>query len=159
MTPAPSSPLVTAQSPAAGPSSRPSKKRARTNESPLPTPKRRKVDKRRKRSGKGKFSSGTKGKLPASFDNFPEDSCLFRDSQDSFVEHDEEESIKVKVEPSSPSSTPKTEERLVGNDLYLARRAKKKMSITYFTIQYTIGTLYLALLYTNQKILPSDFNR
>ena len=160
MTPIPSSPLVTVQSPA-GPSQ--PHKRTRTSEDPLPTPKRPKVTAgspslKRLTPGKGKFASGTqgKGKLAAQFDDFPEDSCLFKDSQDSIVEPDED---SMEAEMSEEPSTPKTDERLSGNDLYLARRAKKRHNIQYFSIKYTIGLLYLGLLYTNQKVLPSDLNR
>ncbi len=152
VTPAPSSPLVTVQSPA-GPS-RP-QKRTRSGEDPLPTPKRPKVGESRLKgsaSGKGNVCIGTKGKSAAVFDNFPEDNSLFTSSQDSCVEPVEEDLIQGET-------TPKTKERLSGNDLYLARRAKRRQNVGFFSVKYTIGLLYLGLLYTHQKVLPSEMMR
>ena len=56
-------------------------------------------------------------------------------------------------------STPKSQERLMGNALYMAERVKRRSRVQYFSIQYTIGLLYLGLLYTHQKVLPFELMR
>lgn len=104
---------------------------------PLPSSKRPKVT-------KSPGSASGKGKAAAVFDEFPEDSFLFGGQMQDSVEGAEEDEA---------TQTP------VGNDLYLLRRAKRRLKVQFFSVKYSVGALYLGLLYTHQKILPSDLVR
>ena len=49
---------------------------------------------------------------------------------------------------------------VVGNDLYLLRRTERKQHKTdFFSMRFTVGLLYLGLLYSRQKVLLPDLTR
>lgn len=94
-----------------------------------------------------------KGKSRAEASNeILNDSFLFKEESDEDSDSVEEEG------PSSPAEC-EGEASVSGNDLYMLRRAKRRQKVKYFSLKYTIGLLYLGLLYTHQRILPADLMR
>lgn len=143
-----------------------SKKRTRFDlDNEVPTPKRPRVAKSLRK--KVLSSETSKGKSTSVFDEFPEDSILFDCSQDSILEGAMQEDEELSPCPDdnrvgatdSPTPGGVGEKITSGNDLYLLQRAKRQLKVQYFSVKFTIGLLYLGLLYTHQKILPSDLVR
>ena len=111
---------------------------------------------------KGKVSRAAEV-AAAEFDEYPEDSFLFKSSQNSLVEEEglmvEEGEQLTKEKRGGKWCTDKDEKRLSGNELYLLRRRSKLQTVQYFSVRYTVGLVYLALLFTCQRILLCDFSR
>lgn len=143
-------------------SCRPQKRNRTECDGNVPTPKRSKTTKSLKRV----LPSSSKGKSTASFDEFPSDSVLFDCSRDNLPEESDEEDesplppdVPEGQDPPSPAGVGGEGSIVSGNELYMLRRAKRRQKVKYFTVKFTIGLLYLGLLYTHQKILPSDLMR
>ena len=92
-------------------------------------------------------------KAAALFDNFPPDDGLLDCSLDITV-RDEGDDDVVKG-----NGVVKEGKRLLGNELFLSNRTARRSAVKNISIQYTIGVLYLALQYTNQRVLLPDFTR
>lgn len=137
------------------------------DDDPLPNPKKIK-------------GSSNGAETTVAFDEFPEDDSLFDFSQDSFVESpttgkgktkrktaatgkDKRTSVgKGKVALNKSPATPmaKSGKAVVGNDLYLLRRTERgRHKIDFFSVRFTVGLLYLGLLYARQKVLLPDLTR
>ena len=85
---------------------------------------------------------------PNPFDVFPEDAHLFCDDSDSDSDKDDSKLSGAALQS--------------GRELYMERRSKgmcRKPTPVYFTLKHTIGLCYLALLYTEQNVMLSDFSR
>ena len=96
--------------------------------------------KRKSKSRKTVVQKKAKIKNGGSFDAFPDDEHLF--SSDS----DQSDQLAL---------------GLSGEDLWShnARKKRNTKNPEQFTIKFTVGVLYLALLYTQQSILPVDMAR
>lgn len=114
-----------------------SRKRPRhSDDNPLPFTKKSRI------AGSSDSPCSNEEDTAAVFDNFPEDDALFECSQSSNDGYTSVDPLK-----------------LSGNDLFLSCRARRQNRVRNFSVQFTIGLLYLGLQYTHQKILLSDLKR
>ena len=91
------------------------------------------------------------GEESVMFDKFPEDENLFDNSLDC--------SLGDSANGDGGDEGNKAQ-GVTGNDLYvLLRKTKKIRTVQYFSIRYTIGMVYLGLLFSNQKVLTSELSR